>query len=64
MQRLQTEAGDLLRSLIDKIILTPDPDAPNGHRVVLQGELAGILSFCENGMSTNANTRSKATGVR
>ncbi|PVA07470.1 resolvase, partial [Thalassorhabdomicrobium marinisediminis] len=61
---LKTEAGDLLRSLIDKIILTPDPDAPNGHRVALQGELAGILSFCENGMSTNANTRSKATGVR
>ncbi|WP_281985112.1 hypothetical protein [Thalassorhabdomicrobium marinisediminis] len=58
---LKTEAGDLLHSLIDKIILTM---RPKGHRVALQGELAGILSFCENGMATNANTRSKATGVR
>ena len=35
----RAEAADLLRGLIDKIILQPDPDAPNGHVVELYGEL-------------------------
>ena len=61
---MKTEAGELLRSLIEKIILTPADDAPNGHLISLQGELAGILSFCDKGMGTNANARSRATGIR
>ncbi|MCV2894621.1 recombinase family protein [Lentibacter sp. XHP0401] len=61
---LKTQAGELLRSLIDTIILTPDSDAPNGHLITLQGELAGILSFCDKGMAVNADARSNATGAR
>ncbi|WP_138933221.1 recombinase family protein [Roseovarius arcticus] len=61
---IKTEAGELLRSLIEKIILTPADDAPNGHLISLQGELAGILSFCDKDIGTNANARSRATGVR
>nr|WP_324755287.1 recombinase family protein [Roseovarius sp. Pro17] len=61
---MKSEAGELLRSLIEKIILTPADAAPNGHLISLQGELAGILSFCDKGMGTNANARSRATGVR
>ena len=61
---LKTEAGELLRSLIEKIILTPDDDAPNGHLISLQGELAGILSLCDKGMGASANARCRAAGVR
>jgi hypothetical protein len=34
---------DLLRGLIDRIILTPDKDALNGHAIALHGELGAIL---------------------
>lgn len=61
---LKMEAGELLRSLIEKIILTPDADAQNGHLISLQGELAGILSLCENGLSANAKARRESTDVR
>ncbi len=54
---LKTEAGELVRSLIDRIILTPDADAPNGHVIALQGELAGILGLCSKGVSGHANAR-------
>ncbi len=41
----RSEAADLLRSLIDRIVLHPDADAPNGHEIELFGELVAILSF-------------------
>lgn len=34
------EAAELLRGLIERVTLTPDPDAPNGHLIELRGELA------------------------
>jgi len=37
------EAAELLRGLIDRIILTLDKDAPNGHAIALHGELGAIL---------------------
>ncbi|MCF8516457.1 MAG: recombinase family protein [Rhodobacteraceae bacterium] len=58
------EAADLLRGLIEKIILRPDPDAENGHRIELFGELGAILSLCDNGMGGHAKARSGATGIR
>lgn len=40
------EAADLLRGLIEKIVLQPDADAPNGHAIELYGELGSILLLC------------------
>ena len=60
----KAEAADLLRGLVDKIILRPDPDAPNGHLIELYGELAAILSLCGNGMGTNAKTHARGVGIR
>jgi DNA invertase Pin-like site-specific DNA recombinase len=50
------EAADLLRALIEKVILHPDQDAPNGHRIELFGELAAILSLCNGDLATNAES--------
>ena len=60
----KAEAADLLRGLIDKIILRPEPDAPNGHAIELHGELGAILSLCGNGMGGNAKARTGDAGVR
>ena len=60
----KAEAADILRSLIDKLILTPDPTAPGGHKIELFGELGAILSLCDNGIGTNAKTRTVGAGVR
>jgi site-specific DNA recombinase len=58
----KAEAADILRSLIVKIILRPDPDAANCHVIELYGELAAILSLCGNGMGTNAKTHANGVG--
>ncbi|AML51829.1 hypothetical protein [Falsihalocynthiibacter arcticus] len=42
---LMTEATEALRELISEIRMLPDEDAPNGHRIELAGELAGILAL-------------------
>ncbi|MFN3315068.1 MAG: recombinase family protein, partial [Hyphomonas sp.] len=60
----RTEAADLLRGLIDRIILRPDADAPKGHAIELFGELGAILSLCGNGMGGHAKARTKSAGVR
>jgi len=59
----RAEAADLLRGLIEKIILLPDPNAPNGHVIELYGELGAILSLCTDQEGTKAKARSGATGV-
>ena len=41
----KTEAFELIRSLVEKIVLTPDAGE---LRIDLYGELAGILSICSN----------------
>ncbi|MBL3609918.1 recombinase family protein, partial [Rhodovulum sulfidophilum] len=51
------EAVEILRGLIEKIVLSPDADAANGHVIELYGELGSILSLCGNGMCQNANAR-------
>ena len=58
----KAEAADLLRSLIDKIVLRPEEGAPGGHAIELFGELGAILSLCE-GDGPNA-TPAAAAGVR
>ncbi len=60
----RSEAADILRGLIDKLILTPDTTAPNGHKIELFGELGAILSLCNNGMGANAKTRTVVAGIR
>jgi site-specific DNA recombinase len=59
----RAEAADLLRGLIEKVTLQPEPDAPHGHRIELFGELGALLSLCGNGIGTNAKTRTVGAGV-
>lgn len=42
---LKTEATEVLRGLISAIRMLPDETTPNGHRIELAGELAGILAL-------------------
>jgi site-specific DNA recombinase len=63
-QDKRSEAADLLRGVIEKIILRPDADAPNGHAIELRGELGAILSLCGKDVAANANARRDAAGVR
>ncbi len=45
-ESIRTEAAEILRSLIDKIALTPDGDVLKAE---LHGDLATILVFCGDG---------------
>ncbi|WP_259444919.1 recombinase family protein [Neotabrizicola shimadae] len=58
----RTEATEVLRSLIERIVLHPEPGAPGGHAIELFGELGAILSLC--GEGTNARARTGGAGVR
>ncbi len=60
----RTEAADLLRGLIEKVVLHPDPDALHGHRIELFGELAAILSLCNGSLTPNAKARTGGAGFR
>jgi len=60
----RAEAIDILRGLIERIILRPDLDAPNGHAVELHGELGAILSLCNNGLTTDTKARTIGAGFR
>ncbi len=42
---IRTQAGEALRSLIDCVLLTPDPDAEDGLAAELHGDLAMILEL-------------------
>ena len=44
------EAGEIIRSLIERIVLTPEGERLKAE---LYGDLAGILAFCD-GRSGNA----------
>ena len=44
------------KMVIDRVTLTPDPDAPNGLRIELQGDLAMILSLAS-GSTTRPGDR-------
>lgn len=57
----RSEAADLLRGLIERVVLRPDADAANGHVIELFGELGAILSLCGSGLPKNA--KSHAQGV-
>ncbi|ETD85843.1 hypothetical protein ACTTAF_17460 [Rhodobacter capsulatus] len=57
------EAVEILRGLIEKIVLTPDADAANGHGIELFGELGAILSLCDGGLEAPVPGKQKARGV-
>ena len=42
---IKLEASEILRTLIEKVVLTPDPSAPDGNAAELHGDLAEILSL-------------------
>ena len=60
----RAEAADLLRGLIEKVILRPDQEALHGHAIELFGELAAILSLPTGNLATNAKARRAAAGFR
>src|SRR6266404_548801 len=42
---IKAEAGDILRTLIDRVVLTPATDAPDGIDAQLHGDLVAILAL-------------------
>ena len=56
----KAEAADLLRGLIEKVVIHPQAE---GHQIELFGELGAILSLCET-EDANGKARSRATGCR
>ena len=68
---IQAEAGEILRSLIERVVLTPDATAENGLAAELHGDLATILELAaasgipKEGRSKNrySNDRLPRTGV-
>src|SRR5215472_18931299 len=44
---IKVEAGEILRSLIDRVVLTPATDAPNGIDAQLYGDLAAVLALSD-----------------
>ena len=45
-ESIKAEAMELIRSLVDKVVLSPDGESPNLN-AILHGDLATILAFCE-----------------
>ena len=44
---IKAEAGEILRSLIDRVVLTPTADAPDGIDAQLHGDLAAVLALSD-----------------
>jgi hypothetical protein len=42
---VKAEAGEIIRSLIDRIVLTPAAEAPDGLDAQLHGDLAAVLAL-------------------
>ena len=61
------EAVAILRGLIERIVMIPQPGQPGGHLIELHGELRSILSLCDGGLEApvpgKQKARSGATGV-
>ncbi len=61
--RVKQEAGEALRTLIEKIVLTPDPTALDGLAAELHGDLATILNLSEPAPSSGRINNKKAPGT-
>jgi site-specific DNA recombinase len=46
---IKAEAGEILRSLIDRVVLSPVASAPDGIDAQLHGDLAAILALSSDG---------------
>ncbi len=57
------EAVAILRGLIERIVMIPQPGQPGGHLIELHGELRSILSLCDGGLEAPAAQKQKARGV-
>jgi len=44
---IKAEAGEVLRSLIDRVVLMPATDAPDGIDAQLHGDLAAVLALSD-----------------
>src|SRR5262249_53578879 len=57
-EAIKAEAAEILRTLIDRVVLTPSADAPDGLDAQLYGELASVLA-----LSDPANQKLPAPGA-
>ena len=48
---VRVQAAEAMRSLISEIRMIPTADAPDGHRIEVVGDLAGILALSEPDMT-------------
>ena len=55
------EAFEVIRSLIDRVVLTPTEDA---LRIDLEGDLAGILSLCDSSKKPAASVEARAEQIK
>ena len=58
---IKLEAAEILRTLIEKVIVTPDPDAPDGMAAELYGDLAEILVLASEPAALKRRVRGEQT---
>ncbi|MCW3477838.1 hypothetical protein OL599_25140, partial [Rhodovastum sp. RN2-1] len=58
---IRDEAAEALRSLIERVALTPDPTAPDGLAAELHGELAMILKLATSAEPSGGGRRGSGT---
>jgi len=60
----KTEAAEMLRGLIERVVLTPDEAAQDGLRVELYGDLAELMALPAREAPGRARNPAPGTGVR
>jgi site-specific DNA recombinase len=57
---IRIEAMEVLQTLIERIVLTPDENAPNGLAIELHGDLATILNLASSALESAAGSAARA----
>jgi site-specific DNA recombinase len=60
---IRAEASDAVRSVIDRVVLTPDAMAPDGLAAALYGDLAMILTLAAQENTLSSRRRSAESGT-
>jgi site-specific DNA recombinase len=60
-ENIKAEVGEILRSLIDSVSLTPALHAPDGLDAELRGDFAAILALSGNALSTGSRKKKLAS---
>ncbi|GAB6053075.1 recombinase family protein [Magnetospira thiophila] len=60
---IRSEAFDLIRSMIDKIVVVPNPAWPDDHMLEIHGAMAEILALCAGQTPNRKTPAALAAGV-